>query len=73
MLSSEVRSSVKGHFSAVFLEPPQINILLFVPKGIQNLLTIPISRLLLSLGPFLSLLALLAGSDFFSDTETLPD
>ena len=32
--------------------PPQINILLFVPKGMQNLLTIPNSRLLLSLSPF---------------------
>ena len=52
------------------LSPPQINILLFAPKGIQNLLRIPNSRLLFSLGPFLSLLALLAGSVFFSNRET---
>ena len=43
------------------------------PKEIQNLLTMPNSRFLLSLSPFLSLLALLAGSVFFSNPETLPD
>ena len=43
--------------------PPQIVILISVPKGIQNLLTIPNSRLLLSLRPFLLLRALLAGPD----------
>ena len=52
---------------------PQIDILLLVPKGIQNLLTIPNSRLLLSLSTFLSFLALLAGSVFFSNPETHPD
>ena len=51
---------------------PQIGILLFVPKGIQNLLTIPSSRLLLSLCPSLLPPALLAGSIFFSNPETLP-
>ena len=51
-----MRSSVKGHYSAVLSSPLQINILLFVPKGINNLLTIPNSRLLLSLSPLLSLL-----------------
>ena len=53
--------------------PPQIDILISVPKGIQKLLTIPNSRWLLSLIPFLLLLALLAGSVFRSDPETLPD
>ena len=60
--------------------PPQITILISVPKGIQNLLTIPNSRLLLSLSPFLLLLVLLAGSVFSQDPSelsanqlTLPD
>ena len=53
--------------------PPQIGILISVPKGKQNLLTIPNSRFLLSLSPFVLLLALLAGSFFCSNPETLPD
>ena len=53
--------------------PPHLDILLFEPKGIQNLLTILNSRFLLSLSPFMSLLALLAGSVFFSNPETLSD
>ena len=65
VLNSEIRSSVKGHYSAALSSPPQNNTLLFVPKGIQNLLTKPNSRLLLSLSPFLSLFELLAGSVFF--------
>ena len=80
MLNSDIRSSVKGHYSAALSSPPQITILLFVPKGIQNLLTIPNSRLLLSLSPFLLLLVLLAGSVFSQDPSelsanqlTLPD
>ena len=67
MLNSDIRSSVMGHYSAALSSPPQITILLFVPKGIQNLLTIPNSRLLLSLSPFLLLLVLLAGSVFSQD------
>ena len=52
---------------------PHIYILIFVPKGIQNLLTIPNTRFLLSLSPLMLLLALLAGSVFCSNPETLPD
>ena len=80
MLNSDIRSSVKGHYSAALSSPPQITILLFVPKGIQNLLTIPNSRFMLSLSPFLLLLVLLAGSVFSQDPSelsgnqlTLPD
>ena len=51
VLNSEFRSSVKGHYRAALSCTHQINILLFLPKGIQNLLTIPNSRLLLSLSP----------------------
>ena len=58
---------MKGHFSAALSSPPQITILFFVPKGIQNLLTIPNSRLSLSLSPFLVLPVLLAGSVFSQD------
>ena len=78
--NSDIRSSVKGHYSAALSSPPQITILLFVPKGIQNLLRIPNSRLLLFLSPFLLLLVLLAGSVFSQDPSelsanqlTLPD
>ena len=71
VLNSDIRSSVKGHYSAALSSPPQITILLFVPKGIQNLLTIPNSRLLLSLSPFLLLLVLLAGSVFTQDPSEL--
>ena len=46
--------------------PSQIYLLISVPKWIQNLLTIPNSRFLLSLRPFLLLLALLVGSTFRS-------
>ena len=53
--------------------PPQYDILISEPKGMQDLLTIPNSRLMLSLSPFLLLLALLAGSVFFTNPETLPD
>ena len=35
---------MKGHYSAALSSPSQINILLFVAKGIQNLLTITNSR-----------------------------
>ena len=80
VLNSDIRSSVKGHYSAALSSPPQVTILLFVPKGLQNLLTIPNSRLLLSLSPFLLLLVLLAGSVFTQDPSelsanqlTLPD
>ena len=80
VLNSDICCSVKGHYSAALSSPPQITILLFVPKGIQNLLTIPNSRLLLSLSPFLSLFVLLAGSVFSQDPsglsanqQTLPD
>ena len=80
VLNSDSRSSVKGHYSAALSSPPHITIILFVPKGIQNLLTIPNSRLLLSLSPFLLLLVLLAGSVFTQDPSelsanqlTLPD
>ena len=50
--------------------PSHIYILISVPKGIRNLLTIRNSRLLLSLRPFLLLFALLAGSVFRSDPVT---
>ena len=80
VLNSDIRSSVKGHYSAPLSSPPQITILIFVPKGIQNLLTIPNSRLLLSLSTFLLLLVLLAGSVVSQDPSelstnqlTLPD
>ena len=53
--------------------PPQIDIVLSVPNWVQNLLTIQNSRLFLSLRPFLLLLALLAGSFFLSNPETLSD
>ena len=66
-----IRSSVKGHYSAALSSPPQITILIFVPKGIQNLLTIPNSRLLLSLSLFLLLLVLLVGSAFSQDPSGL--
>ena len=69
MLNSDFRSSVKGHYSAALSSPPQI--LFFVPKGIQNLLTIPNSRLSLSLSPSLLLLVLLAGSVFSQDPSGL--
>ena len=71
MLNSDIRSSVKGHYSAALSSPPQITILLFVPKGIQNVLTIPKSQLLLSLSAFLLLLVLLAGSVFSQDPSEL--
>ena len=71
MLNSDIRSSVKGHYSAALSSPPQILILIFVPKGIKNLLTISNSRLLLSLRPFLLLLVLLAGSVFSQDHSGL--
>ena len=71
---------MKGHYSAALSSSPQITILTFVPKGIQNLLTIPNSRLLSSLSLFLLLLVLLAGSVFSQDPSelsanqlTLPD
>ena len=51
--------------------PIQVDILISVPKRIQNLFTIPNSRWLLSMSPFLLLLALLAGSVFLSDQENL--
>ena len=74
VLNSDIRSSMKGQYSAALSSPPQITILLLVPKGIpkgiQNL-TIPNSRLLLSLSPFLMLLALLAGSVFSQDPSGL--
>ena len=71
VLNSDIRSSVKGHYSAALSSPPQITILILVPKGIQNLLTIPNSRLLLLLSPFLLLLVLLAGSVFSQDPSGL--
>ena len=71
MLNSDIRSSVKGHYSAALSSPPQITILIFVPKGLQNLLTIPNSRLLSSLSLFLLLLVLLAGSVFSQDPSEL--
>ena len=80
VLKSDIRSSLKGHYSAALSSPPQITMLTFVPKGIQYLLKIPNSRLLLSLSPFLLLLVLLAGSVFSQDPsglsanqQTLPD
>ena len=71
MLNSDIRISVKGHYSAALSRPPQIFILIFVTKWIQNLLTIPNSRLSLSLSPFLLLLVLLAGSVFSQDPSEL--
>ena len=71
VLNSDIRCSVKGHYSTALSSPPQITILIFVPKTIQNLLTIPNSRLLLSLSTFLSLLVLLAGSVFSQDPSGL--
>ena len=80
VLKLDIRSSVKGHYSAALSSTPQSTILLFVPKGIQNLLTIPNSRLLLPSSAFLLLLVLLAGSVFSQDPSelsanqlTLPD
>ena len=71
MLNSDIRSSVKGHYSAALSSLPQITILISVPKGIQILLTIPNSRLFLLLSPFLLLLVLLAGSVFSQDPSGL--